>query len=239
MASLDLFVGNYIKWSREIDAEVGYKIDGRTRAYGQPMNFQGAFPRLYHNDGNGHFTDVSAQSGLQVKNPATGVPAAKTLGVAPVDIDGDGWMDLVVANDTVPNLVFINQHDGTFKEIGAQSGVAFERLRQHSRRHGHRHRLLQQRRQTRHRHRQLRQRDDRALRSAKFAHEFFRRSHHRRHRPGQPAVFKNSVYSSSITIWTDGSICSPPTVIWRMKSANPGESDLRTTGPIVLERRRP
>ncbi len=123
---LDLFVGDYIRWSPDIDAEVGYKIDGRTRAYGQPMNFEGAFPRLYHNDGNGHFTDVSAQSGLQVKNPATGVPAAKSLGVAPVDIDGDGWMDLIVANDAVPNLVFMNQHNGTFKEIGAQSGVAFD-----------------------------------------------------------------------------------------------------------------
>ena len=123
---LDLFVGNYVKWSREIDAEVGYKIDGRTRAYGQPMNFEGAFSRLYHNDGNGRFSDVSAPSGLQVKNPATGVPAAKSLGVAPVDINTDGWIDLVVANDTVPNLVFMNQHNGTFKEIGAQSGVAFD-----------------------------------------------------------------------------------------------------------------
>lgn len=123
---LDLFVGDYVQWSREIDAEVGYKIDGRTRAYGQPMNFQGTFAHLYHNDGNGHFTDVSAASGLQVKNPATGVPAAKTLGVAPVDLDGDGWIDFVVANDTVPNLVFMNQHDGTFKEIGAQSGIAFD-----------------------------------------------------------------------------------------------------------------
>ena len=110
----------------KLDAEVGYKIDGRTRAYGQPMNFQGAFPCLYHNDGAGHFTDVSAQSGLQVKNPATGVPAAKTLGVAPVDIDRDGWIDLVLANDTVPNLLFMNQHNGTFKEIGAQSGLAFD-----------------------------------------------------------------------------------------------------------------
>jgi hypothetical protein len=123
---LDLFVGNYVKWSREIDAQVGYKIDGKTRAYGQPMNFAGALPRLYHNEGNGRFTEVSEQSGLQVKNPATGVPAAKTLGVAPVDIDRDGWIDLVVANDTVPNLVFINQRDGTFREIGAQSGVAFD-----------------------------------------------------------------------------------------------------------------
>src|SRR6266566_277083 len=86
---LDLFVGNYVQWSRAIDAEVGYKIDGRTRAYGQPMNFAGAFPPLYHNEGNGHFTEVSAPSGLQVKNPSTGVPAAKTLGVATVDINGD------------------------------------------------------------------------------------------------------------------------------------------------------
>jgi hypothetical protein len=121
-----LFVGNYVKWSKEIDAEVGYKIDGRTRAYGQPMNFAGAFPRLYHNEGDGRFTEVSAPSGLQVKNPATGVPAAKTLGVAPVDIDGDGWIDLVLANDTVPNLVFMNQRNGTFREISAQSGVAFD-----------------------------------------------------------------------------------------------------------------
>ena len=123
---LDLYVGNYVTWSREIDAQVGYKIDGKTRAYGQPMNFAGAFPRLYHNDGNGHFTDVSAQSGLQVKNPATGVPAAKTLGLAPIDLDGDGWIDLVVANDTVQNFVFHNQHDGTFKEMGAVAGIAFD-----------------------------------------------------------------------------------------------------------------
>jgi len=123
---LDLYVGNYVTWSREIDARVGYKIDGNTRAYGQPMNFAGAFPRLYHNDGNGHFSDVSEKSGLQVKNSSTGVPAAKTLGVAPIDLDGDGWIDLVVANDTVQNFVFLNQRDGTFKEIGAASGIAFD-----------------------------------------------------------------------------------------------------------------
>ena len=123
---LDLFVGHYVRWSREIDFEVGYKIDGTTRAYGQPMSFQGAFPALYHNDGGGKFTDVSAKSGVQVKNNSTGVPVAKTLGVAPVDLNGDGWMDLVVANDTVQNFVFTNAHDGTFKEIGALSGLAFD-----------------------------------------------------------------------------------------------------------------
>ncbi len=125
---LDLFVCNYVQWSKEIDAEVGYKIDGVTRAYGPPMNFQGAFPYLYHNEGNGRFTDVSASSGVQVKNPATGVPAAKSLGVAPIDFDGDGWIDLVVANDTTPNFLFHNQRDGTFKEIGPQAGVAFDSL---------------------------------------------------------------------------------------------------------------
>jgi hypothetical protein len=123
---LDLFVCNYVRWTREIDLEVGYKIDGVTRAYGQPMNFEGTFPRLYRNDGGGKFTDVSTAAGIQIKNTATGVPIAKSLGVAPVDIDGDGWIDLIVANDTVQNFVFHNQRNGTFKEVGAASGVAFD-----------------------------------------------------------------------------------------------------------------
>ncbi len=123
---LDLFVGNYVKWSREIDAEVGYKIDGQTRAYGQPMNFGGSFPQLFHNDGGGKFTDMSASAGIQIKNKDTGVPVAKTLGVAPVDLDGDGWIDLVVANDTVQNFVFHNLKNGAFEEIGVATGIAFD-----------------------------------------------------------------------------------------------------------------
>ena len=123
---LDLFVGNYVQWSKEIDLKVGFKIDGTRRAYGQPTSFSGAFPQLFHNDGGGTFSDVSARSGVQVKNPSTGVPVAKTLGVAPVDLNGDGWMDLIVANDTVQNFVFTNAGNGTFREIGAISGVAFD-----------------------------------------------------------------------------------------------------------------
>jgi hypothetical protein len=123
---LDLFVCNYVKWSREIDFEVGYKLVGIGRAYGPPMNFEGVFPSLYHNEGQGRFRDVSAQAGVQVRNPATGVPVAKALGVAPVDLDQDGWMDLVIANDTVQNFAFHNQRDGTFPEIGALAGLAFD-----------------------------------------------------------------------------------------------------------------
>lgn len=123
---LDLFVANYVQWSRAIDFEVGYKLVGIGRAYGQPRDFPGVFPRLYRNEGGGRFRDVSAAAGVQVRNPATGVPAAKSLGVSPVDLDGDGALDLVLANDTVPNFVFHNQRDGTFREIGAASGIAFD-----------------------------------------------------------------------------------------------------------------
>src|SRR5207237_6116714 len=91
-----------------------------------PYSSKDASHGRYHNDGNGRFTDVSAPSGIRIKNPSTGVPAAKSLGVAPVDLDGDGWIDLIVANDTVQNFVFHNERNGTFKEIGALSGVAFD-----------------------------------------------------------------------------------------------------------------
>ena len=72
------------------------------------------------------FTEVAEAAGLQIKNSATGVPTAKTLGVVAVDLDGDGWMDLIVANDTVQNHLFHNEQNGTFKEIGATAGIAFD-----------------------------------------------------------------------------------------------------------------
>lgn len=124
--SLDLFVCHYVRWSREIDLAQDFRLTGIGRAYGPPRTFEGTFPSLYRNDGHGHFTDVSAAAGLCVRNAATGVPMAKSLGVAPIDLDGDGWIDLIVANDTVPNFVFRNQRDGTFQEIGATSGMAFD-----------------------------------------------------------------------------------------------------------------
>lgn len=123
---LDLFVANYVRWSPEIDMQVGWKLVGIGRAYGQPKDFQGTFPYLYRNDGGGQFMDVSEVAGIQIKNTAIGVPAAKSLGVSPVDIDNDGWMDLIIANDTVQNFLFHNQKNGTFKEIGGRSGIAFD-----------------------------------------------------------------------------------------------------------------
>jgi hypothetical protein len=123
---LDLFVCNYVRWSKAIDLQQDFRLVGIGRAYGPPRTFEGAFPYLYRNDGGGRFTDVSASAGVQVVNPATGVPMAKSLGVAATDLDGDGWPDLVVANDTVQNFVFHNQRDGRFREIGAASGVAFD-----------------------------------------------------------------------------------------------------------------
>jgi hypothetical protein len=123
---LDLFVNNYIHWSKEIDLAQLFTLDGSSRAYGPPVSFEGAFPYVYHNDGDGKFSDVSEQMGVQVKNPATGVPVAKSLGIVPIDLDTDGWIDLVVANDTVQNFVFHNIKGQRFEEIGARAGVAFD-----------------------------------------------------------------------------------------------------------------
>ena len=122
---LDLFVANYVAWSREIDLEVDYRLTGIGRAYGPPMNYAGTDCYLYRNDGEGRFTDVSAAAGIQVRNRATGLPMGKSLALTAVDVDADGWLDVVVANDTVQNFLFHNLGDGRFEEIGAESGVAF------------------------------------------------------------------------------------------------------------------
>ncbi len=131
-ADLDLFVCNYVKWSRETDFAVDYRLVGVGRAYGPPTNFEGAHCRLYRNDGGpggaARFIDVSEAAGIRVNNPATGAPMGKALAIAPVDVDGDGFIDVLVANDTVQNFLFHNRGDGTFAEIGAASGVGFDRM---------------------------------------------------------------------------------------------------------------
>ena len=124
---LDLFVCNYVVWSREIDQQLDYRLDGVGRAYGPPVNYQGTFSTLYRNRGDGTFEDISASSGIQVVNEATGKPVGKALGVAPIDLDGDGYLDLLVANDTVRNFLFHNNGDGTFLEAGELYGVAYGR----------------------------------------------------------------------------------------------------------------
>jgi hypothetical protein len=121
---LDLFVCNYVKWSPAIDLKHGI-ADART--YGPPRGFEGTHCFLYRNLGSGRFEDVSARAGIQVSDP-DGRPVAKALGVVACDVDGDGWPDLLVANDTVYNFLFHNVSDGKggrrFKEIGDKSGFA-------------------------------------------------------------------------------------------------------------------
>lgn len=123
---LDLFVGNYVEWSRRIDQQVGFTLNGKDRAYGPPTNFTGTYPYFYRNNGDGTFSDISERAGVRIDNPATGKPLAKTLGVVPVDVNRDGWIDLVVANDTVQNFLFLNEGGKGFREIGMESGLAFD-----------------------------------------------------------------------------------------------------------------
>jgi hypothetical protein len=123
---LDLFVCNYVQWTPEIDQAQEFSIAGVGRAFGPPLSFQGSFCQLFLGDGTGRFTDVSAESGVQKTNPNTGAPMGKSLGVAAGDIDRDGWMDVVVANDTVQNFFFHNKGGGKFEEIGAEAGIAFD-----------------------------------------------------------------------------------------------------------------
>ena len=124
---LDLFVVNYVKWSRDIDLEIDFRLTGLGRAYGAPLNFVGTNNRLYRNEGGGRFTDVTADSGIEVMDPVSGHPVGKGLGVVPVDYDRDGWLDLVVVNDTVRNFLFRNRGDGSFEEVGIFEGIAYDR----------------------------------------------------------------------------------------------------------------
>lgn len=122
---LDLFLCEYLEWSPEYDREQAFTLVGGGRGYGPPTAFAGTFCVLLRND-EGKFTDVSEASGIWIRSFDQKAPMAKSLGVAPWDIDGDGLVDLAVANDTTPNFLFHNEGGGQFTEIATVSGVAFD-----------------------------------------------------------------------------------------------------------------
>ncbi len=112
----DLFVGNYVDWTVQTDKYC--TLDAKNKSYCTPQTYQGQSASLYHNRGNGTFENVTAKAGVND-------PAGKTLGVALLDYDDDGWMDLFVANDTEPNKLYRNNHNGTFTDNAVIAGVAF------------------------------------------------------------------------------------------------------------------
>jgi enediyne biosynthesis protein E4 len=113
---LDLFVCNYVRWSPEND--VFCSADGVHKSYCTPEAYHGTTCWLFRNRGDGTFEDVTAKAGIFDNS-------SKSLGVAMLDYDNDGWPDLFVANDTQPNKLYRNKRDGTFQEVAVRAGVAF------------------------------------------------------------------------------------------------------------------
>jgi hypothetical protein len=113
---LDLLVLNYIEWSASNNLWCGEHRPGY-RSYCHPGNYKGQRIKLYHNNHDGTFTDVSDSSGV-------GKPEAKGMGVVAADFNNDGWTDIAVANDSWPNFLFINKKDGTFQDVSFVSGIA-------------------------------------------------------------------------------------------------------------------
>jgi enediyne biosynthesis protein E4 len=112
---LDLFVCNYVRWSP--DHDVFCSLDGKQKSYCTPEAYRGETCWLFRNRGNGTFEDVTATCGIFDSS-------SKSLGVALIDYDQDGWPDLFVANDTQPNKLYRNQGNGTFKDVALEAGVA-------------------------------------------------------------------------------------------------------------------
>ena len=113
---LDLFVANYVEWSVATDQLCS--LDGKNKSYCTPQSYKGQSPTLYHNRGNGSFENVTQRAGLND-------PTCKSLGVSLLDYNGDGWLDLFVANDTEPNKLYKNNGNGTFTDEAVAAGVAF------------------------------------------------------------------------------------------------------------------
>jgi len=113
---LDLFVCNYVRWSAEHD--VFCSLDGKNKSYCTPEAYRGDTCWLFHNRGDGTFEDVTSTSGVFDTS-------SKSLGVAMLDFDQDGWPDLLVANDTQPNKLYRNLRNGKFKDVAVEMGLAF------------------------------------------------------------------------------------------------------------------
>ena len=113
---LDLFVGNYVEWS--VEKDIYCSLDNKNKSYCTPQSYKGQSATLYHNRGNGTFENVTKKAGVED-------PSGKTLGIALLDYDSDGWLDLFVANDTEPNKLYHNNKNGTFTDEGIAAGVAF------------------------------------------------------------------------------------------------------------------
>jgi enediyne biosynthesis protein E4 len=113
---LDLAIANYVVWSPEKNIWCGEEKPGY-RGYCHPNKFKGQKPTLYHNNGDGTFTDVTDSSKI-------GLSASSGLGIVTFDFDHDGWQDIFIANDANPNFLFRNNHDGTFSEIALMAGIA-------------------------------------------------------------------------------------------------------------------
>ena len=106
---LDLVVANYVQWTEQDDLYC--TLDGAHKSYCTPESYKGTAIRLWHNLGGGKFEDATQKAGL-------GDPTSKSLGIAILDYNGDGWPDILIANDTQPNKLYLNKKDGTFEERG-------------------------------------------------------------------------------------------------------------------------
>jgi len=113
---LDLVVANYVQWS--LPGDLYCTLDGAHKSYCTPESYKGSSARLWHNLGNGRFEDVTQKAKFYE-------PTSKSLGIAILDYNADGWPDILLANDTQPNKLYLNKRDGTFEERGVSAGIAF------------------------------------------------------------------------------------------------------------------